>query len=162
MFGLNTITIYLIIGLAFSNLITGFAWWIADTRLESATAETIVCATRHEAFVANVKAEGAKAEHRTAEIISKNTTIVEDIKHEYQTAIDRVRNDYAGRLRQQANRGSGGGVLPSVSGPTFGPNAAGTDSIPAPERVAADCAETTITLNYVQTFIEQQAEVSKP
>lgn len=162
MFGLTPVTLWLIIGLVFTNLATVVAWRVTDARLESATAETVACAARHEAFVAQVQVEGQKAKQRTAEIIAKNNTIIEDIKHEYSTAIDRVRNDYAGRLRRQAARSSGSGVLPAVPSSTPGPDAADPDPIPAPERIASDCAETTVTANFLQAFIEQQSEASKP
>ena len=162
MFGLTPVTLYLIIGLVFTNLATVVAWRVTEARLESATAETVACAAQHEAFVAQVRTEGEKARIKTADIIAKNTTIIEDIKHEYQTAVARVRSDYAGRLRQQANRGSGGGLLPAVPGSASGSDAASQDPIPAPERIAADCAETTVTANFLQAFIEQQSEASKP
>lgn len=161
MFGLNPITLWLIVGLVFTNLATVVAWRVTDARLESATAETVACAARHEAFVAQVQVEGQKAKQRTDEIIAKNNTIIEDIKHEYSTAIDRVRNDYAGRLRRQAIGSPGSGVLPAVPGSTPGPDAAYADPIPAPERITADCAETTVTANFLQAFIEQQAGAGK-
>jgi len=161
-FGLSPAILYLIVGLVFTNVVTLAGWSMSRARLDKARAETVACAARHEAFVAQVKAEGDKAARRTAEIIAKNTIIIEDIKNGYSAAIARVRSEYSERLRIKAAGGSGGGAMPGVSGPVTGADAADANAIPTPERLAKDCAETTVTANFLQAFIENQSEASRP
>jgi hypothetical protein len=54
---------------------------------------------------------------------------------------------------------SGSGGMPSggLSAPSVKPDATGTNSVPAPERVAEECAYTTLQINSLQTWIERTA-----
>ena len=51
----------------------------------------------------------------------------------------------------------GAGGMPSggISAPAGKPDAAGTNAVPAADRVAADCAETTLNLNMLQGWNEK-------
>lgn len=52
---------------------------------------------------------------------------------------------------------SGGMPSGGLSAPSVKPDAAGTNSVPSPERVAEECAYTTLQINSLQTWIERTA-----
>lgn len=155
MFGLTPLPLYLVIFLAFSNLATVVLWRVADARADRAQAETIVVAAKHDAFVAQTRADGERAARRTAEIIANSVTVTEDIKHDYQAALTRLRADYQ-RLRQRPADGAAGGGVPAVPGATGGTDAIPADAVP----LAAACAETTLNLVALQRWAQQQKELA--
>jgi len=124
-------------------------------RADRAEAKATTCAAKHEAFVAQVDAQGklAKEKAKTTEETRRRTA--DETARGWAAALDVVRADAARRVRAAAGAGSGSRGLPADPAPGQ-PNAgADTDAIPAPERVAADCAETTLTANYLQGYIEE-------
>jgi len=112
------------------------------------------CKTDHEFFVKMTvaKAEEAKAKAKATEDANKRNA--DEIAKGWAAALDVVRADAARRVRAAANASSGGGGVSAPSGPGQTTVGAGADSIPSPERVAADCAETTLTANFLQRYIE--------
>ncbi len=166
MFGLTPVTLWLILGLVFTNLATVVAWRVTDARLESAATEITACAARHEAFVAQTKDQGQVAAEKATQENLKNEQLSESVTKGWAAAVVAVRADRDNlnkRLRNAEARRNPGGS--GVSAPPQNPPGyaqAYADPIPAPERVAADCAETTVTANFLQTFIEQQSEAAKP
>ena len=159
MFGLTPVTLWLILGLVFTNLATVVAWRVTDARLESAATEITACAARHEAFVAQTKDQGQVAAEKATQENLKNEQLSESVTKGWAAAVVAVRADRDNlnkRLRNAEARRNPGGS--GVSAPTQDrPVNAGTDTntIPSPARVAQDCAETTVTANYLQGYIEK-------
>jgi hypothetical protein len=59
------------------------------------------------------------------------------------------------RLRDAARRSSGGSGVSAPVEDRPGNAQADANAIPAPERIAQDCAETTMTANFLQSYIER-------
>lgn len=148
----RTLILALVVALGVS-LVTLF---IVNARSNQFKAELETCAANHKLFVSLTKSAGelAKAKAEATEV--QNAIIVEQTHTGWAAALASVRSD-AGRerLRIATSGGSGGS---GVSAPTQDrPVNAGTDTntIPSPARVAQDCAETTVTANYLQGYIEK-------
>ena len=121
---------YLIVaGLGF-----GAAWYIQGLRIVSAKQELVSFKQQAREALQDEKDRQQEIAEKTDEDWHKNL----DALHEY----------YRKRMLPQA---SGGGVtLPGTPGLA---NGAGQDAVPAPARVAEDCAETTLQLNSIQDWI---------
>ena len=77
-------------------------------------------------------------------------------------ALDVVRSDTATkRLRDSARRSSGSGAVPKVPGDRPGIAVPDPDAIPAAARIAQDCAETTLTANFLQSYIERMESLNE-
>lgn len=125
-----------------------------SNRADRAEVAVQKCRTDHEFFVKMTvaQAEEAKAKAKATEDANKRNA--DEIAKGWAAALDVVRTDASRRVRIAARSSAGGSGL---SAPTkVGPQIAGADedTIPSPERVAADCAETTLTANFLQRYIE--------
>ena len=140
MFGMNPIPLYAIVFLVFTNVFAGTGWWVASMKADYQQKRAEIAEHKLVVFAEQVRAEGAKAERRTAEAIANGKKITEDLNHEYAKSLDRLRADYQ-RLRKQYTS-AGSGAVPTV------PEAPrSVDEIPANALpLAAECAETTLTL----------------
>jgi hypothetical protein len=149
-------TRYLIIGFAAAIAALSVLLFISNARVKQFKAELETCAANHKAFVSLVKSEGELARVKAQAVELKNEIIVDQTHTGWAAALVAVRTDAnRERLRLATRGGSGGG---GVSAPAADrPFNAGADpnAIPAPARVAQDCAETTITANYLQSYIEK-------
>lgn len=134
--------------------LTGLGWFVTSTKLESAHVKLEKCKQDHAAFVDQTRRVGERAQERVKAIETEQQRIADETAKGWAAALDVVRADAARRMRL-ANRDSGGGGLSPSPQVGFPSDAADTDPIPPPERVAADCAETTLTANYLQSYIEQ-------
>ena len=150
MFGLNPIPLYAIIFLVFSNLLTGAGWWVASMRADHEQQRAEIAEQKLVIFAEQVRAEGAKAERRTAELIAtaKNISVAKDA--EYAKNLDRLRADYQ-RLRKQY-ASAGGGSVPALPEAPRSIDAITADCLP----LAADAAETTLMLVTLQEWIAEQ------
>ena len=104
----------------------------------------------------------AAAEVQEAEVVRITTEqkkITEDTTNAWKAALDLTRSQYAtaGRVRQS----SGSCPMPGISQPAARIDGAGQDTIPAAGTIEEACAETTLTLNYLQAWVEQQQEASR-
>lgn len=136
MLGLNPAVLYLIVGLAFANLVTLAGWVITDQRFD--------------AFKAEAAAEGARQAAVVAHVEKQQERITHDVSNIWADALGRERALWAGRLRN-----AGRSQVPGVSRPP-----AGIDGIPADAlAIAADCAETTLMLESLQQWIIRQKDV---
>ena len=156
MFGLNPIPLYAIIFLIFSNACTFLFWQFADSKADKQEAIALKCAAEHKASIAQIDAMGRIAKEQAKAKEAEYVRITTETSEGWAAAIGVVRADYSKRLRDAESRRSAGGG--GVSAPTPDPSGhaqASSDPIPAPERVAADCAETTVTANFLQSFIER-------
>ncbi len=154
MFGMNPISLYAIAFLVFTNIATGAAWWVASMRADHEQQRAEIAEQKLQLFAEQVRAEGAKAERRTAELIAtaKNISVAKDA--EYAKNLDRLRADYQ-RLRKQYASGSGGGAMPTLPEAPRNVDEVPADALP----LAEQCAETTLMLEGLQEWVAEQAEV---
>ena len=155
MFGLNPVALYAIAFLLFTNLFTFAGWRLADHEADKQERRAIVSEEKLNLFAEQVRIEGEKQTRRTAEIIAKGKQITEDMSHEYAKNLDRLRADYQ-RLRKQYADSSGGG-LSKVPDSAKSIDAIPADCLP----LAADAAETTLTLVTLQEWISEQYSITK-
>lgn len=155
MFGLNPIALYAIAFLVFTNLFTFAGWRLANHEADKQERRAIVSEEKLSLFAEQVRIEGEKQTRRTAEIIANGKKITEDMSHEYANNLDRLRADYQ-RLRKQYADSSGGG-LSKVSDSAKSIDAITADCLP----LAADAAETTLTLVTLQEWITEQQHITK-
>lgn len=110
-------------------------------------------------YRAEVEAAGKVQEDKTKKAISDQKQITEDTTNAWKAALDHTRNYYAGlgRVRQPSSTGE----MPRVSNTTSGADGACQDPIPSAGGIEEVCAETTLTLNYLQGWVESESKVSK-
>lgn len=155
MFGLTPITLYAIIGLLISNVAFIGLWQFADLRADKQEALVAKCQSDHKAFADQVASSGRIAQAQAKQKEAEHERIVEDTSKGWAAAIAVVRADAAKRVRLATSGSTGSSAMPGVSQDRPGNAQASPDTVPSPERVAADCAETTITLNYLQSYVER-------
>jgi len=151
-----TPTRYLILGMGVALAALTLLLFGANARVKQFRADLETCAANHKAFVSLTKSAGdlAKAKAQATEL--KNEIIVEQTHTGWAAALASVRTD---ANRERLRVATGGGASGSgVSAPAQDrPFNAGTDpnAIPPAARIAQDCAETTVTANYLQSYIEK-------
>lgn len=155
MFGLNPVALYAIAFLVFTNLFTLAGWRLAEHEADKQERRAVVAEEKLNLFAEQVRIEGEKQVRRTAEIIAKGRQITEDMNHEYAKNLDRLRADYQ-RLRKQYADSSGGG-LSKVPDSAQRVDAIPADCLP----LAADAAETTLTLVTLQEWLTEQQQITK-
>ena len=161
MFGLNPITLYAIIGLVVSNIAFIGLWQFADLRADKQEALVMKCNADHRAFKDQVESSGRIAQAQAKQKEKEDAKIAKDTVDGWAAALAVVRSDAATkRLRDAARRSSGSGAVPKVSGDRPSDAVPDADAIPAPARVAQDCAETTLTANFLQSYIERLERLS--
>lgn len=109
----------------------------------------------------DVKAEQQRYKDRDQAIITQQ----QDEKAKQQKLNEETSNDWIKNLdalhecyrtgRCGVRPGAGGMPSGGISAPASKPDAAGANPVPAPDRVAADCAETTLNLNMLQSWNEK-------
>jgi len=147
--------IYVIAFLLATNIISGIGWKWSATNAEAERQKVVACQAKHDAFVAQTQAAGKLAAEKAKAQEKEHARISDATAKGWASAIDVVRADYAQRVRDAARRSAGGSGLSAPTQDRPGDAQASTDAVPSPARVAADCAETTITLNYLQSYIER-------
>jgi hypothetical protein len=156
MFPMITPARYLIVGLAAALAVVLLLLFGANARSKQFKAELETCAANHKAFVSLTKSAGDLARVKAQATELKNEIIVEQTHTGWAAALASVRSDAnRNRLRDATNRSSGGSGVSAPS--TDRPFNAGADpnAIPPPGIIAQDCAETTVTANYLQGYIEK-------
>jgi len=110
-------------------------------------------------YRAEVEAAGKAQEAEVVRITTEQKQITEDTTNAWKAALDLTRSQYAtaGRVRQP----SGSCQMPGISQPATRVDGPGQDAIPSAGNIEEACAETTLTLNYLQGWIEMQKEASK-
>ena len=156
MFGLNPIPMYLLIASLFCNVVLATFWQFADSKADRQEAIALKCAAEHKATVALIDAMGKVAREHAKQTEVENAKIADETAAGWAAAFGVVRSDAAKqRLRDAAGRGAGSGAVPQAVPNLSGDAQAGADAIPSAERIAQDCAETTVTANYLQSYIER-------
>ena len=102
-------------------------------------------------YKSEVEAIAKAQEEKTKQIDAKNRKISEDTKNAYETRLSNLRTYYGLRLA------NGVGSLPKVSNAPEGTDGYSIDHLPAPAILAGQCAETTLTLISLQSFIRDTA-----
>lgn len=110
-------------------------------------------------YRAEVEAAGEAQEAAVARITTEQKQITEDTTNAWKAALDLTRSQYAtaGRVRKP----SGSCSMPGISQPATGVDGASQDAIPAAGDIEEACAETTLTLNYLQGWVTEQQKASK-
>lgn len=108
----------------------------------------------HATYRADVMAAGEAQEAAVARITTEQKQITEDTTDAWKAALDHTRNYYADRERLRKPAGSGS--MPGISSPATGVDGACENSIPSARSLEEACAETTLTLNYLQYWVESQ------
>lgn len=110
-------------------------------------------------YRAEIVAAGKAQEAEVVRITTEQKQITEDTTNAWKAALDLTRSQYAtaGRVRQP----SGACQMPGISQPATRVDGPGQDAIPSAGNIEEACAETTLTLNYLQGWIEMQKEASK-
>lgn len=149
-----------LVALVLQGLTLGWGF-VQSNRADSYKGKLETCNATHAAFVLQTEAVGRIAAAKAKETEEANRRTADETAKGWAAAIAAVRADYAKRLRDAASRSSGSGAMPGVSQDQPGATEASSDAIPAPARVAADCAETTVTANFLQSYIERLEGLSK-
>ena len=110
-------------------------------------------------YRAEIVAAGKAKQAEVARIITEQKQITEDTTNAWKAALDLTRSQYAtaGRVRQP----SGACSMPGVSQPATRVDGPGQDAIPSAGNIEEVCAETTVTLNFLQDWIERQQKASQ-
>lgn len=151
---LNAPLLWLCALLLGTTIVAGIGWKYESTVSASERAKVAECRAKHEAFVAKIKVDGEIAQAKAKAEEERNAKIADETAKGWAAAIAVVRADRDSRLRI-ANKYSSGSGLSQTAQDRPGVTQADADPIPAPERVATDCAETTVTANFLQTYIER-------
>lgn len=110
-------------------------------------------------YRAEVRAAGEVQANATEQAIEDQKKITEDTTNGWNAALNHLHAYYAGRERLRKSPGSG--PVSPLSAAACRVNDPGEDTIPAAGNLAEACAETTVTLNYLQDWVERQAEAAK-
>ena len=159
MFGLNPLPFYAIIFLLGTNIAAGIGWYASSSAAASAKQQVVECKAEYQAFVSHAKAVGEIAKEKAKIEKIENERVANETANGWAAAVHHVRADRAGlaqRLRiAEPRRNSGGSGVSAPAQDQSGNARASSDSVPDPARVAADCAESTVTANYLQSYIER-------
>ena len=139
-----------------TNIVAVGAWRLTAHSLDEAEQKVATCKAQHEAFVAQVQVQGEAAQKKLKATEAEQRRISDETTKGWAAALDVVRADYARRLRGAAYAGSGGGQMPGISAAATGTDDKAVNALPPPERVAADCAEETLKLVYLQKWVDEQ------
>ena len=104
------------------------------------------------AYKAEVKAAAMAQEEKTRQIEAKNQRLFKETQDAYNTKLAALRSYYSMRIA-----GQGGSGLPQVSGTTAGVDGTTVYELPPLPPVAtlaAQCAETTLTLTTLQEWVK--------
>lgn len=159
MFGLNPATLYFIVFLIVTNLVSAFAWQWNKSEARAQKERVVICQTKFDSFKQQVEVLGKQQEKKVAEVIAASNLAVEETRKKYEANLDRLRADYQRLRNQYASARTSPVPAPDIS--THGIDAATQDAVSDPVRLAAECAETTLNLIWLQEHERQQEGVSK-
>ena len=132
------------LGMAVAVASVGFmlAWYIQGVRLTAAKQELVA---HKQAATAQKQAEKDRTDK-----------INEETSNDWLKNLNALHDCYkSGRCGVRP--GAGGMPSGGISAPSKQPDAAGTNAVPAAERVSEECAYTTLQINSLQTWIERTA-----
>lgn len=153
-FVMSPTIIAVLVAVVLQGLTLGWGF-VQSSRADSYKEKLQSCNATHAAFVLQTDSVGRIAAAKAKETEEKNRRTADETAKGWAAALAVVRADYAKRLRAATNASAGGGGVSAPAQDRPGDAQAGPDAVPSPARVAADCAETTITLNYLQSYVER-------
>lgn len=142
----------------FGTLLSPFIRWIAAILLVLAVIFGIYYKGRlderkiFDAYKAEVKAAAMAQEEKTRQIEAKNQRLFKETQDAYNTKLNTLRTYYSMRITGQS-----GGGLSKVPNPPGGVDGTATyelPTLPPVETLAAQCAETTLTLTTLQDWVK--------
>lgn len=107
---------------------------------------------RFDQYKAEVAAAAELQAQETAKIEAKNKKLFEETKYAYDTKLTTLRNYYSMRIAKS------GGTMPNISDTTTGAVVYTPDNLPPVATLAAQCAETTLTLYTLQNWIKDTSK----
>jgi hypothetical protein len=143
--------IWMIVMLLCTNGIAGIMWFVKATEAKAYKERAGLCVAKHEAFVEQAKAAGRAAEDRARAVDRENRRIQDETAKGWAAALDVVRADRL-RIARSSTRVS---PVPEPGVTTTGIDGPAAEHLPPPERVLADCAETTLTLVWLQHWVKE-------
>lgn len=147
-------TLWVIIALLCTNGVTGVLLSVKSADANRYKAELAASQATYAAFANQVRAQGEAAIEKAKATVAEQAHITERAIHAYANDLDALRTSYD-RLRQQHARASSG--LGGLSTIPVAPTR--IDEVPADAiSLAADCAETTLTLVTLQGWVMEQAK----
>ena len=161
MFGLNPVTLYFIVFLIVTNLVSAFAWQWNKSEVQAQRERVAVCEARFESYRKQVETLGKQQEQKTAEVIAASNLAVSETRKKYEANLDRLRADYQRMRNQYAKPGASTSPVPAPDISTRGTDAATQDAVSDPVRLASECAETTLNLIWLQEHERQQREAQR-
>ena len=150
-----TPTVWIVLIAAALQCFTGLGWFITSSRLDTAKVKLEKCKQDHAVFLDQTRRAGERAAERAKLIEYEQRRIADETAKSWAAALDYVRADAARRVRLATAGSAGGGGLSQTSATGLQAPAADPDPIPPPAQLAADCAETTLTANALQSYIER-------
>ena len=145
----------------FGTLLSPFIRWIAAILLVLGVVFGIYYKGRlderkiFDAYKAEVKAAAMAQEEKTRQIEAKNQRLFKETQDAYNTKLATLRTYYSMRITSQS-----GGGLPKVPNATIGTDGSATyelPPLPPVETLAAQCAESTLTLVSLQEWVKNVA-----
>ena len=158
MFGLSPIPLYAIAFLLFTNLVTVFAWQWNRSAAQAEREKVAVCQAKFDSFKSQVEALGKQQERKVAELIATAAAVTKDTEKRYEESLAALRADYD-RLRKHYV-GASSSPVPTTGGGTREFDAAAKDAVSDPVRLAAECAETTLNLIWLQEHERTQQRIT--
>jgi hypothetical protein len=104
------------------------------------------------AYKAEVKAAALAQEEKTRQIEAKNERLFKETQHAYNIKLNSLRAYYS--MRISGKSGSGLSKVPNASGGVDGATTYELPPLPPVETLAAQCAETTLTLTTLQDWVK--------
>ena len=105
-----------------------------------------------DAYKAEVKAAAMAQEEKTRQIEAKNQRLFKETQDAYNTKLNALRTYYSMRIT-----GKGSSGLPQIPGTPEGTAGYSADNLPPVATLAAQCAETTLTLYTLQNWVKNVA-----
>ena len=142
----------------FGTILSPAIRWIAAILLALATIFGIYYKGRlderklFDAYKAEVKAAALAQEEKTRQIEAKNERLFKETQNAYNTKLNTLRTYYSMRIAGKG--GSGLSQIPVAPSGTAGYSA---DNLPPVATLAAQCAETTLTLYTLQNWVKNVA-----
>ena len=142
----------------FGTILSPAIRWIAGILLVLVTVFAIYYKGRLDerklfnAYKAEVKAAAMAQEEKTRQIEAKNQRLFKETQDAYNTKLTALRTYYSMRIT-----GKGGSGLPQIPDTPSGAAGYSADNLPPVATLAAQCAETTLTLYTLQNWVKNVA-----
>ncbi len=157
---LSSIPFYVIVFLVATNVASLIGWEMSSSKAEANEQKVVACQAKHDAFVAQTRAQGDLAKEKAKAKEKQDAAIADETARGRANAIPVVRAYVAKRLRDSASRSAGSRALPEAGQAAGRTPRSSEDALPPTERIVADCAETTLTLVWLQHWITETQDAA--